>query len=232
VNETSPIIAALDVPSAEQAVALAEALAPHVRGFKVGLALLHGPGPGIVGALARIGPVLADAKLHDIPSQAAEAAFRLGEYGTRWVTAHALGGREMLEAVADGLARGSSGTAGVLGETALTSLDGTALASVGLGDRPGKLVARLAKLCAAAQLEGVVCGTKELGDVAQVAGGLVRVTSGIRPEGPLEGDDQRRIASPAEALDRGADYLVIGRPIIEADDPAAAARALTALGDR
>ena len=224
----SPVIVALDVPTAAEAVSLATRLAPHVGGFKVGLALLHGPGPGIVGALARIGPVLADAKLHDIPSQAAAAAARLGEYGARWVTAHAAGGREMLEAAAAGLAAGSAGSGGILGETVLTSLDAPALASLGLGDRPGKLVARLARTCAAAGLEGVVCGTKELGDVAQVAPDLLRVVPGIRPAGPLEGDDQRRTATPEEARRRGADYLVVGRPIVAAPDPVAAAEALAA----
>ncbi|MCJ7725392.1 MAG: orotidine 5'-phosphate decarboxylase, partial [Acidimicrobiia bacterium] len=145
-NEGSRIIVALDVSSAAEAVALAESLAPHVGGFKVGLALLHGPGPGIIGALARIGPVLADAKIHDIPSQAAAAGERRGEYGARWVTAHASGGREMLEAVGEGLAKGSSGSAGVLGETVLTSLDAATLASIGLGESPGRLVARLARV--------------------------------------------------------------------------------------
>jgi len=226
VNESSPIIVALDVPSATEAVALAQAVAPYVGGFKVGLALLHGPGPGVIGALARIGPVMVDAKLHDIPTQAAAAAFRLGEYGARWVTAHASGGSEMLEAAVAGLADGSSGTAGILGETVLTSLDAAALASTGLGERPGKLVARFAKLSAAAGAEGVVCATKELGDVAQVAAGLVRVTSGIRPDGSLD-DDQRRVATPEEALQRGADLLVVGRPIIAAQDPVAAAEALS-----
>lgn len=226
-NESSPIIVALDVPSAAEAVALAQAVAPHVRGFKVGLALLHGPGPGVIGALARIGPVMVDAKLHDIPSQARAAAFRLGEYGARWVTAHASGGAEMLEAAVAGLAKGSSGTAGILGETVLTSLDSAALASTGLGERTGKLVARFARLSAAAGAEGVVCATKELHDVAQVAAGLVRVTSGIRPDGPID-DDQRRVATPEEALQRGADLLVVGRPIIHAADPVVAAAALTA----
>jgi orotidine-5'-phosphate decarboxylase len=88
----SPLLVALDVRSAEEAVRLARALAGKVAGFKVGLGLLHGPGPGLVGALARLGPVFADAKLHDIPSQVQAAARRLGEYGARWVTAHASGG--------------------------------------------------------------------------------------------------------------------------------------------
>ncbi|MCB2224696.1 MAG: orotidine-5'-phosphate decarboxylase [Actinobacteria bacterium] len=228
-RDGSPVLVALDVASAAEAVALAEAVAPHVGGFKVGLGLLHGPGPGVVGALARIGPVMVDAKLHDIPTQAAAAAFRLGEYGARWVTAHASGGAEMLEAAVAALTDATAGTAGILVETVLTSLDAAALASLGHGDSPGRLVARYTKIAASAGAEGVVCATKELGDVAQVkgAGGLLRVTSGIRPDGPLD-DDQRRVATPEEALQRGADLLVVGRPIVAAPDPVAAAASLAA----
>jgi orotidine-5'-phosphate decarboxylase len=228
VSGERPIVVALDVPTAQAAVALAEAVAPHVGGFKVGLALLDGPGPGVVGAIARIGPVMVDAKLHDIPSQAAAAAFRLGEYGARWVTAHASGGAEMLEAAVAALTEATSGTGGILAETVLTSLDAAALASIGHGDSPGRLVARYARIAAAAGAEGVVCATKELGDVAQVdaAHSLLRVTSGIRSDGPLPDDDQRRVATPEEAQERGADLLVVGRPIVGADDPVAAAAAL------
>ena len=120
----SPLLVALDLRSAEEAVRLARLLAGKVAGFKVGLGLLYGPGPGLVGALARLGPVMADAKLHDIPSQVHAAARRLGEYGARWVTAHASGGGEMLEAAAAGLTAGAGGReAGVLAVTVLTSID-------------------------------------------------------------------------------------------------------------
>jgi orotidine-5'-phosphate decarboxylase len=219
------IIVALDLRTAEEAVRLARALADYVAGFKVGLGLLHGPGPGLVGTLARLGPVLADAKLHDIPSQVRAAARRLGEYGARWVTAHASGGVEMLQAATEGLAAGAGGReSGVLAVTVLTSIDGPA-ASALFGRSPGDLTARLAKRAAEAAVEGVVCSPKELGVVAQVAPGLLRVTPGIRPVGSPAGD-QRRTSTPAEARARGADFLVVGRPITADPDPVAAARRL------
>jgi orotidine-5'-phosphate decarboxylase len=219
------VIVALDLRTAEEAVRLARALADYVAGFKVGLGLLYGPGPGLVGTLARIGPVFADAKLHDIPSQVKAAARRLGEYGARWVTAHAAGGAAMLAAAGEGLAAGSGGReSGVLAVTVLTSID-SAEAGALFGRSPGELTARLAKRAAAAGVEGVVCSPKELGVVAEVAPSLRRVTPGIRPEGsPV--DDQRRTATPAEARARGADLLVVGRPITGASDPVKAAQRL------
>ena len=219
-----PILVALDLRSAEEAVRLAGRLAPHVGGFKVGLGLLHGPGPGMVGAVARIGPVMADAKLHDIPSQVHAAARRLGEYGARWVTAHASGGVEMLEAAGAGLAAGSAGEAGVVAVTVLTSIDVPAAASL-FGRKPGQMVSRLARLAAEAGVEGIVCSPKELGVVAEVAPGRLRVAPGIRPVG-VDAGDQRRIATPEEAIERGADLLVIGRAITAAPDPVEAAARL------
>ncbi|HUU61989.1 MAG TPA: orotidine-5'-phosphate decarboxylase [Acidimicrobiia bacterium] len=221
------IIVALDLRTAEEAVRLARALADVVAGFKVGLGLLHGAGPGLVGALARVGPVLADAKLHDIPSQVRVAARRLGEYGARWVTAHASGGVDMLRAATEGLVAGTGGSrAGILAVTVLTSIDAAA-ASALFGQSPGQLTSRLAKKAAEAGVEGLVCSPKELGVVADVAPGLLRVTPGIRPEGS-PADDQRRTATPAEARARGADLLVVGRPITAAPDPVAAAQRLHA----
>ena len=219
------VIVALDLHTAEEAVRLARALADYVAGFKVGLGLLHGPGPGLVGTLARLGPVLADAKLHDIPSQVKAAAQRLGEYGARWVTAHAAGGVEMLQSAAAGLSAGAGEReAGILAVTVLTSLDAAGTTAL-FGRSPGELTSRLAKAAARAGVEGVVCSPKELGVVAGVAPGLRRVTPGIRPEGAAS-DDQRRTATAAEAVARGADLLVVGRPITNAPDPVAAARRL------
>jgi orotidine-5'-phosphate decarboxylase len=222
----SPIIVALDVGSAEEAVRLAKALEPHVGGFKVGLGLLHGPGPGVIGAIGALGkPVFADAKLHDIPSQVAAAARRLGRWGARWVTAHAGGGPAMLEAAVTGLEAGSDGAAGILGVTVLTSLDQADLAAVGVTATPGKLVSRMARVIAAAGCEGIVCSPRELGVVADVAPNLVTVIPGIRPAGTDMGD-QSRVATPQEALERGAAWLVIGRPITAATDPVAAAASI------
>lgn len=222
-----PILVALDVPSAEEAVRLAKALVAHVGGFKVGLGLLHGPGPGTVAAVAALGkPVFADAKLHDIPSQVEAAATQLGRIGARWVTAHVSGGEAMLKAAVAGLATGASGPAGILGVTVLTSLDEASLTAVGITTSPGKLVSRMARIAARTGCEGLVCSPLELGVVRQVAPGLQTVIPGIRPRGSA--DDQRRVATPEEAIARGADWLVIGRPITGAPDPAAAAAAIAA----
>ncbi len=225
---TSPIIVALDLPTAEDAVRMAKVVAPHVGGFKIGLGLLHGPGPATIAALAELGrPVFADAKLHDIPSQVEMAAERLGHWGARWVTAHLSGGPAMVEAAVAGLARGSGETAGILGVSVLTSLDDAALAAVGIPVTPGKLVSRMARVADRGGCEGIVCSPRELGIVADVAPGLDKVTPGIRPaEGSDEADDQARVATAQQAMAHGATYLVVGRPITKADDPAAAAEAI------
>jgi orotidine-5'-phosphate decarboxylase len=229
---SSPVLVALDVATAEDAVRMAKLVAPHVGGFKVGLGLLHGPGPATIAALAELGkPVFADAKLNDIPSQVGAAATRLGRWGARWVTAHVSGGEAMLRAAVEGLAIGSDGTAGLLGVTVLTSLDGASLSAVGIPTSPGRLVSRMARVADRADCEGLVCSPHELGVVAEVAPTLTTVIPGIRPEGAGD-DDQSRVATPAEALSRGADWLVIGRPITQADDPAAAAAAIAAMSRR
>lgn len=219
----NPIIVALDVRTAEEAVRVAQQVKPHVGGFKVGLGLLHGPGPGVVAALARLDrPVFADAKLHDIPSQVAAAARRLGSHGARWVTAHVGGGEAMLEAAVEGLQQGAGAArAGVLGVTVLTSLDTADLHRLGIPKTPGELVSKMAKVAQEAGCEGVVCSPRELGVVAQVAPDLVKCTPGIRLA--ERDDDQQRTATPAHALERGADLLVIGRPITGAPDPEEAA---------
>lgn len=218
------LLVALDLPGAEEAVRMADRLAPHVGGFKVGLELLMGAGPATVAAVADLGlPVFADAKLHDIPTTVERAAERLGRYGARWVTCHALGGRAQLEAAATGLAAGAGSPAGVLAVTVLTSLEHRDLAELGLPGSAGRMTSRLARLAEDAGCEGVICSVRELGVVAEVAPRLVKVTPGIRPEGADPGD-QARVATPAEAVRRGADYLVVGRPILGAADPVEAAR--------
>jgi orotidine-5'-phosphate decarboxylase len=217
----------LDLPDAEAAVAMAEDVADHVAGFKIGLGLLHGPGPLLISALVSLGrPVFADAKLHDIPSQVEVAARRLGEHGARWVTAHVGGGQGMLEAAVQGLQAGAGAApAGILGVTVLTSLDEASLARVGINRTPGKLVSRMARVADASGCEGVVSSPKELTIVADVAPNLLRVTPGIRPVD--RDDDQARTMTPAEAVERGADLLVVGRPVTAAADPREAAAAIT-----
>lgn len=224
----NPVLVALDLPTAEDALRLAERLAPHVGGFKVGLELLMGPGPATVAAIRHLGkPVFADAKLADIPNTVRAAARQLGALGARWVSVHASGGLDMIGAAVAGLAEGARGNeTGILAVTVLTSLDANRLASVGIPGTVGKQTARLARMAAEAGAEGVVCAVRELGDVGQVAPGLLRITPGIRPSGTAQ-DDQARVATPAEAVKRGADLLVIGRPITRAKDPVGAAKAIT-----
>jgi orotidine-5'-phosphate decarboxylase len=225
---SNPVIVALDLPTAEAAVSLATRVRDHVGGFKIGLGLLHGPGPATIDALVRLGlPVFADAKLHDIPSQVEAAAYRLGTHGARWVTAHVAGGRDMVEAAVEGLARGAGAAeSGVLGVSVLTSLDGRALEQVGIPRTPGQLVGRMAKVAQASGCEGLVCSAQELNVVGQAAPTLVRVTPGIRPGD--HDDDQQRTATPVDAIERGADWLVVGRPITMAANPVEAAASIVA----
>lgn len=223
----NPIIVALDLPEARPAIELARKLVPHVGAFKVGLELLMGPGPAVVAAVAALGkPVFADAKLHDIPNTVGRAARALGAVGARWVTVHGTGGTAMLEAAASGLKEGAAGhESGILVITVLTSLSAADVAAVGFTGTPGRQVARIARLAASSGAEGVVCSVKELGDVAQVAPDLVRVTPGIRSHSDTH-DDQSRVATPVEAVRRGADWIVVGRALTRARDPAAAAQSM------
>jgi orotidine-5'-phosphate decarboxylase len=219
----NPIIVALDMPSAADAVQMAMKVAPYVGAFKIGLGLLHGPGPGTIDALVRLGlPVFADAKLNDIPSQVETAARNLALHGARWVTAHIGGGQAMLEAAVSGLADGAGhAEAGILGVSVLTSLDKHDLQRIGIDRTPGQLVSKMASVAAASGCEGVVCSPLELHVVHQSAPNMITVVPGIRPS--TTDDDQARTATPSQAVEKGASYLVIGRPITAAADPASAA---------
>lgn len=223
----NPILVALDYSSAEEATRMAKLLSPAVGGFKIGLELLMGPGPATVASVVRMGkPVFVDAKLHDIPNTVRAASRQLGRMGARWVTVHASGGLHQLEAAVEGLATGGGDRqTGVLAITVLTSLTDADLAQTGVAGSTGRQTSRMARLAAAAGAEGVICAVKELGVVGEVAPGLARVTPGIRPAG-VDADDQQRVATPDEAIRRGADWLVIGRAITRAADPRAAAEAI------
>ena len=214
---------ALDVSTREEALRLADDLHPHVDGFKVGLELLMGEGPAIVSKVAALGPpVFVDAKLHDIPNTVAGAARRLGSVGARWVTVHASGGEEMMRTAVESLASGSEGDAGILAVTVLTSLDAVTLEGVGFSRGPAEQVTAMARLAAVAGAEGVVCAVPEAASVKALDLDLTVATPGIRPAGS-ERVDQRRVATPTEAIRAGADMLVVGRPITAAADPVAAA---------
>ena len=220
---------ALDVSTAEETIRMARMVAPAVGAFKIGLGLLMGPGPAVTKVLSSVTrPIFVDAKLHDIPSTVRRAAVQLGRMGARWVTAHALGGAEMLEAAVEGLEEGArGGPAGVLAVTVLTSSGPSTLTQVGIHQSAGKQTARLAKLAHQAGCEGVICPGSQLGVVKDSAPGLLRVVPGIRPRGDDPGD-QVHVTTPAEAMERGADLIVVGRPITAAADPLQAAEAIAA----
>lgn len=219
----NPILLALDYPDIEQARAVSERVVEHVGGFKVGLELIMAEGQSAIVEIAELGlPVFADAKLHDIPNPVQRAARRLADHGARWVTVHAAGGREMMEAAVDGIS-GSDG--GILAVTVLTSLDEDDLTEVGLGGPLKSRAVSMATLADRAGVEGVVCSPNEVSMLKQSAPRLIAVTPGIRLESS-ETHDQKRVSSPQDAIEVGADWLVVGRAITGAADIEGAAAAI------
>ena len=211
------LILALDVPDAGRAQALARACAPWVAMFKVGLELFVSEGPRLVCALAELRPVFLDLKFHDIPNTVAAAVRAAGRTGAALVNVHAAGGMAMMRAAAEA-AREAPGMR-VIAVTVLTSEPGAA-ADVG-----AEVLAR-AQAAHEAGLAGVVCSAREAAAVrARFGRDFLIVTPGVRWAGTAR-DDQARTATPEEAVRAGADYLVVGRPILRAPDPAGAARAL------
>lgn len=223
----SPVLVALDFSDLKRAMSVADQVAPHVGGFKVGLELLMTEGPRAVASVAALGlPVFADAKLHDIPNTVAGAIRGLGRHGARWVTVHP-GGRAMVSAAVEALADATDGEGGVLVVTVLTSLATEDLVEIGVDRGVTAQVAAMARLASNAGAEGAVCAPSEAGAVRGAAPDLTVFTPGVRPAGSPSGD-QKRHSTPIEARAAGADWLVIGRPITSADDPGEAARLITA----
>lgn len=218
------LIVALDVPTVEQAQALVDRLAGQVGLFKIGSQLFTAGGPGFVRDLiARGEKVFLDLKYHDIPNTVANAVGRAAEMGVSLLTVHALGGRAMMEAAMGALP--AMGTR-VLAITILTSHAEESLGEVGIGGSLSESVVRLARLAREAQVDGVVASPHEVGLVRDACGpDFLVVTPGIRPSGSEKGD-QARAATPEAAVSAGADYIVVGRPILQADDPRAAAEAI------
>ncbi len=222
VNAHERIIVALDVPTLDQAEELASALAPHVGWFKVGLELFSAHGPEAVQRIRRHGPVFLDLKLHDIPTTVERAAARLANLGVGLLTVHAAGGTDMVAGAVAGFGDGGR----ILAVTMLTSLSEDDARAVGMPSASGH-VPTLAALATSAGAPGLVCSPQEVTAVREVVGpDVLLVTPGIRPAGS-SADDQSRAATPASALAAGSDLLVIGRPITRADDPVAAADAIT-----
>ena len=216
----NPLIVALDVASLDEATVLARTIGDAAGGFKVGLELFSAEGPRAVSAIEA--PVFLDLKLHDIPTTVARALRALDVLAPWMVNVHALGGRAMLEAAVEAKPAPTK----LLAVTILTSLGDDDLAELGLPNA-AEAVPSLAKLAAETGCNGVVCAPNDLARVrAVVPPDLLIVTPGIRPEGEATGEHARS-ATPAAAIEAGADYIVVGRPIIRATDPRQAALAIT-----
>jgi orotidine-5'-phosphate decarboxylase len=219
------ICAALDFPSWQRAAAFARAIAPAVGMLKVGLELFVAEGPPVVRAAAALGrPVFLDLKLHDIPATVEGAARSAAATGASLLTVHASGGAEMVRAAV----RGAGPATRVLAVTVLTSLDAAALAAIGRAGPAEAAVVRLARLAVDAGAGGLVCSPQEVAAVrAAVGPAPLLVVPGVRPPGAAKGD-QARVATPEDAVRAGADVIVVGRPLRDAPDPVAAARAIAA----
>ena len=223
-NARERLIAALDVPKGEAARALVDRLAGHVGLFKVGSQLFTAAGPELVREIVGRGEkVFLDLKFHDIPNTVAGAVSSASRLGVSLVDVHGLGGRAMMEAGVGALP--AMGTR-LLAITILTSHDEETLGEIGVNGSMAATVRRLALLAKDAGTDGVVASPHEVALVREACGtDFLIVTPGIRPAGVARGD-QARAATPAAALAAGADYIVVGRPITEAADPAAAADAI------
>ncbi len=225
------LIVALDVPTAEAGARLAETLAGHVGAFKVGLENFSAEGPVLPRFLtSRNTPVFLDLKYHDIPNTVQAAAREAAHLGVAMMNVHALGGQKMMEAARAGAEEGARDRRSprplVLAVTILTSLGPEDLQQLGIAGSPEEAVVRLARLARAAGLDGVVASSREIAALrASMGPDFVIVTPGIRPA-TADANDQVRIATPASAIRAGASYLVVGRPITGAHDPAAAADAI------
>ena len=227
----NPIICALDTQEVAEATRMATLVRPHVGAVKLGLEFFTANGAAGVQAITQLDvPLFLDLKFHDIPNTVAKAIAATAGMNMFMLTVHTSGGRAMLRAAMDASDRVAQVTGKarplVVGVTLLTSLDAADVAMVGFHDNLQDQVLRLADLAQSAGLDGVVCSPFEIAPIRKACGGdFTLVVPGIRPEGSAAGD-QKRILTPKEALARGADYLVIGRPITGAENPAAAAQTI------
>jgi orotidine-5'-phosphate decarboxylase len=220
------LMVALDVPTKAEALSFADRVGPHAGHLKVGARLFTAEGPDLVRALKAAGHgIFLDLKYHDIPNTVAEAAAAAAALGVDFFDVHAAGGGDMMRAAvaasrAEAARRGLRPPA-VLAVTVLTSMPSTV-----------EQVVALAMLARDSGVDGVVASAREARAVRDTVGpGFVIVTPGIRPSWAAA-DDQRRVATPREAIENGADYIVVGRPILRAEDPAKAAQAIVSEMER
>jgi orotidine-5'-phosphate decarboxylase len=216
---------ALDVPDGRSALEMVDRLGGVCRWLKVGMELYYSAGNELVETLRGRGyRIFLDLKLHDIPNTVAGAVRSVTGVGAELLTVHASGGPAMLRAAAE--AAQAPGAPRLLAVTVLTSMDAGELEATGVHGTPAEQVVRLAKLAKDSGIDGMVCSPEEVAAVRATTGPeTILVVPGIRPAGSAA-DDQKRLATPAETIARGASILVVGRPITRASDPAAAARAI------
>ncbi|OUD14666.1 orotidine 5'-phosphate decarboxylase [Thioflexithrix psekupsensis] len=226
----TPLIIALDFPTAQKALAFVQPLDAQRYRVKVGLELFTREGPALIEALHRLGfDVFLDLKFHDIPNTVARACASAAELGVWMLNVHALGGRDMLLAAREAIEAYQPRPL-LIAVSILTSLEQSDLYATGLHGTLEENVLRLARLVKANQLDGLVCSPHELTAIKRTMDKddpFVLVTPGIRPVGS-ESHDQKRIMTPKEALDLGATYLVLGRPVTQADAPQAVLAAIEA----
>jgi orotidine-5'-phosphate decarboxylase len=229
----NPIIAALDVPTGEMALKLVDELRPAVGVFKIGSELFTSAGPEIVRRVRSLGAsIFLDLKFHDIPNTVAKAVAAATRLDVQMLTIHTSGGSEMMRAAQESAEKTAQQCGWkaplILGVTVLTSMDGATLVEVGSAANVGAQVERLAALATKSGLKGLVCSPLEIAGLRQILPRDVQlVTPGIRT-GAEKADDQKRTLTPKEALDAGANWLVIGRPIYAAANPRAAVEEIAA----
>ena len=224
------LIVALDVNSRAEAVEKVKAIGDSVGFYKIGLELFTAEGPDVVKAVRDLGKrIFLDLKFHDIPRTVERAVKSGARLGVDLMTIHSVGGKAMIRAAADAAAEFGASGPKILAVTVLTSLDQADLQDVGIvGRTPAEQVQAMAKFATENGAHGLVCSPKEVGSLSKaLKAGTLFITPGVRPAGAAVGD-QKRVATPAEAVRDGATHLVVGRPVLAAEDPVAAAKAIRA----
>ena len=219
-KQDSPIVVALDYQSADQAIAMAQQLDPTRCRLKVGKELFTAAGPQLVEKFQQQGfEIFLDLKFHDIPNTVAKAVLVAARMGVWMVNVHASGGVEMMQKTQTALKDKGGHQPLLIAVTVLTSMDADGLKATGIDQSPAERVLSLAHLSQDSGFDGVVCSAQESALLkAELGKEFKLITPGIRPSFAMKGD-QKRIMTPAQAMAAGSDYLVIGRPITQADDP-------------
>lgn len=230
----TPVFCALDTPDLSRATGLAAKVADAIGGLKLGLEFFTAQGPKGVKQIQKASdlPIFLDLKFNDIPNTVAGAVRAVAPIGAFMLTVHTNGGRAMMEAAAKAASEAAyefvKARPLIVGVTVLTSFDNDDLAEIGVESKVADQVRRMAELAKRSGLDGIVCSPREVAMLRSDLGdGFKLVTPGVRPEWASK-DDQKRIMTPLEAVSAGADYLVVGRPITSAKDPASAAARIAA----